>query len=286
MFAVLPAENRLSADPTVIDFGQTYPHAQFPIDFDGAAYLRNVPIQINWSRQLMQSRANYVVTLNLFRHKGPLSILLALSIALWASSRKLSFSSRWLPLIGISAVPFVLYPLVHVEYRYLAPYLFLGAVSAWAWVTTVGNIERRWVVLLCGCLLGGILADIVPRRGSTGSDQDVVSFACCTNPYRGFMNELKAAGFPDGGRIALVGEPRGAHFISWLNPGHYRLQAVITNPAQFFDATPTARARIERELFDRGSRLLLAPRELIPRAHASAWRPLSLGYAFQFLTPD
>jgi hypothetical protein len=160
LFTILPPENRLSTDPTVVDFGSAYPRSQFPIHFEGAAYLTNVPIHFSWKQELSQIRINYIVTINLFRHKGPFAVALVLALVAGLCLRKPSFFGPWLPLMVISAAPFILYPLVHIEYRYLAPYLFLGAVSTWAWVTSGNaNISRGWALLL-GCLLvGGILWD-------------------------------------------------------------------------------------------------------------------------------
>jgi hypothetical protein len=80
-----------------------------------------------------------------------------------------------------------------------------------------------------------------------------------------------------------VGEPQAEHFYSWVNPGHYRLQAVITDPKRFFSETPAMRANIERELSERGSRVLVAPQELVPRDQAGDWRPLNIGYLFRLL---
>jgi hypothetical protein len=187
--------------------------------------------------------------------------------------------------MAISVAPFILYPLVHIEYRYLAPYLFLGAVSAWAWATSGNaNISPGWALLLGCLLLGGILWDNVAGLRSSGKEELAsTAFACCTNPYEVFREELHAAGVPEGARIALVGEPRAEHFYSWLNPGYYRLQAVITDPARFFSETPAMRENIERELSQRGSQVLLAPQELVPRDQAGGWRPLNIGYVFRLL---
>lgn len=284
VFNVLPPQDRLSSDPSVVDFGATFPHAQFPLHFDGAYYLKGVPIQFRWSQQVKTSLANYVITLNLFRHKGPFAVALVLGIMAGLCLRKPSLSSPWLPLMAISAAPFILYPLVHVEYRYLAPYLFLGAISAWAWVTLQNpNVSRTWALLLGCCLAGGILWDTASDLRAAKAEGGAVSFACCENPYAKFRNELHAAGVPDGAKIALVGEPRAEHFYSWLNPGDYRLQAVITDPGRFFAEPAALREKTERELSDRGSRLLLAPHELVPRGQAEAWHATKLGYSFQLL---
>jgi hypothetical protein len=284
LFTILPAQNRLAADPTVVDFGSTYPHSQFPIHFEGAAYLTNVPVHFSWKRQIDQSRINYIVTFNLFRHKGPFAMALVLILVSGLCFRGLSLWSPWLPLMLISAVPFVLYPLVHVEYRYLAPYLFLGGISAWAWATSENpNIPRMWALLFGCCLLGGILWDTAADLRGAKAEQGIVSFACCANPYERFREELHAAGVPEGADIALVGEPRAEHFYAWLNPGQYRLQAIITDPDRFFGETLAMRERIERELSARGSQVLIAPQELVPRDQADGWRPLDIGYVFRVL---
>ena len=285
LFTILPPQNRLPADPTVVDFGSAYPRSQFPIHFEGAAYLTNVPIHFSWPRELSQVRVNYIVTLNLFRHKGPFAVLLALALVAGLCLRKPSFFGPWLPLIAISVTPFILYPLVHIEYRYLAPYLFLGAVSTWAWATSESpNLSPLWALLIACLLLGGILWDTAADLRSTGkAPPGSTSFACCTNPYEVFRERLHAAGVPDGAKIALVGEPQAEHFYTWLNPGQYRLQAVITDPSRFFAETPALRQRIERELSQRGSQVLLAPQELVPRDQAGDWRPLNIGYMFRLL---
>jgi hypothetical protein len=285
LFTILPPENRLSTDPTVVDFGSAYPRSQFPIHFEGAAYLTNVPIHFSWKQELSQIRINYIVTINLFRHKGPFAVVLVLVLVAGLCLRKPSFFGPWLPLMVISATPFILYPLVHIEYRYLAPYLFLGAVSAWAWVTSGNaNIPRAWALLLGCLLLGGILWDnVAGLRSSSKEELGSISFACCTNPYEVFREELHAAGVPEGAKIALVGEPQAEHFYSWVNPGNYRLQAVITDPKRFFSETPAMRESIERELSDRGSRVLVAPQELVPRDQAGDWHPLNIGYLFRLL---
>src|ERR1700733_996787 len=283
LFTILPPENRLLTDPTVVDFGSAYPRSQFPIHFEGAAYLTNVPIHFSWKHELSQIRVNYIVTINLFRHKGPFAVVLVLALVAGLCLRKPSFAGPWLPLMAISLAPFILYPLVHIEYRYLAPYLFLGAVSAWAWATSGNaNIPRAWALLLGCLLLGGILWDSAGGlRSASKEELGTSSFACCTNPYEVFRQELNAAGVPDGAKIALVGEPQAEHFYSWVNPGHYRLQAVITDPNRFFTEAPAMRESIERELSERGSRVLVAPQELVPRDQANHWRPLKIGYLFR-----
>ena len=290
LFTILPPENRLSTDPTVVDFGSAYPRSQFPIHFEGAAYLTNVPIHFSWKQELSQIRVNYIVTINLFRHKGPFAVALVLALVAGLCLRKPSFSGPWLPLMAISLAPFILYPLVHIEYRYLAPYLFLGAVSAWAWATSGNaNIPRPWALLLGCLLLGGILWDNAAGLRSSSKEEPgkeelgSASFACCTNPYEVFREQLHAAGVPESAKIALLGEPQAEHFYSWLNPGHYRLQAVITDPTRFLGETPAMRENIERELSERGSQVLVAPQELVPRDQAGSWRPLNIGYVFRLL---
>jgi len=285
IFTILPPQNRLPTDPAVVDFGSTYPHSQFPLHFEGAAYLTNVPIHFSWKQELSQIRINYIVTIDLFRHKGPFAVVLVLALVAGLCLRRPSFFGPWLPLMAISLAPFILYPLVHIEYRYLGPYLFLGAVSAWAWATSENaNIPRVWALLMGCLLLGGILWDTaVDLRSSAKAEPGSISFACCSNPYEVFREELHAAGVPEGAKIALAGEPQAEHFYAWLNPGHYRLQAVITDPSRFFSETPAMRERIERELSERGSQVLLAPRELVPRDQAGGWRPLNIGYMFRLL---
>ena len=140
-----------------------------------------------------------------------------------------------------------------------------------------------WALLFGCCLLGGLVWDTVADLRGAKAEQGIVSFACCTNPYERFREELYAAGIPGGADIALVGEPRAEHFYSWLNPGHYRLQAIITNPDRFFSEGLATRERIERELFNRGSQVLIAPRELVPRDQADGWHPLNIGYMFRLL---
>lgn len=284
LFEILPAQDRLPSDRSVVDFGATYPNAQFPLHFEGTYYLTDVPIEFNWKRQLHQSLTNYVITLNLFRHKGPFAIVLVLAIVAGLCLRKLSLWDPWLPLIAIAAAPFILYPLVHVEYRYLAPYLFLGAISAWAWVTSQNvNISRSWALILGCCLAIGMLWDTAADLRDARRDDAGVSFACCTNPYEGFRAGLHAAGVREGAKIALVGEPEAPHFYAWLNPGHYRLQAVVTDPARFFAESAAVRDQTERELSDRGSQVLIAPGALVPRDQSGDWRELSLGFVYHRL---
>ncbi len=87
----------------------------------------------------------------------------------------------------------------------------------------------------CGIfLLGGIFWDAALERRVGKPEGGSVSFACCVNPYGVFTRELQAAGVPEGGKIALVGEPQAEHFHSWLNPAHFRLQLVVTDPSRFF----------------------------------------------------
>ena len=284
LFGALPPENRLPADPTVVDLGSAFPRSQFPLQCQGTDYLANVPIHFSWRQQLTQSRINYVVTINLFRHKGPFAIVLVLVLVAGLCLRKPSLSSPWLPLMVISLAPFILYPLVRIDYRYLAPYLFLGAVSAWAWATSENpNIPRLWALLLGCCLLGGILWDTVVGLRRPSPEELSNSFRCCSNPYEVFREELHAAGIPEGAKIALVGEPRAEHFYSWVNPGRYRLQAVVTDPSRYFGATQATRRRIEDELSERGSQVLIVPRELVPQDQSNNWRPLSIGYMFRLL---
>ena len=281
---VVPRQNRLSSDATVIDFGTTYPHVQFPLHFESAAYLKGVPIRFDWKQELHAALTNYIITINLFRHKGPFVLVLALAVTSGLYLRKPVWGSRWLPLLFLSMAPFVLYPLVHIEYRYLTPYLFLGSISAWAWIMSQNPaVSRGWAVVLSCCLLGAIAWDTVLELRGRDIDERAGSFACCVNPYGIFRDQLHAAGVPDGSKVALVGEPRAVHFYAWLDPGNYRLQALITDPSRFFRQPPEFRRRVERELADRGSEVLLAPRELVPPEEAQGWRPLNIGYLFRVI---
>jgi hypothetical protein len=279
LFDALPQKDRLPSDPTTVDFGADFPHAQCPLFFDPAFYLNDVPIKFDWKLQVKDSLGNYTITINLFRHKGPFVIALILIGFGLLCFRGLSLTSKWVPLILICIAPFVLYPLVHVEYRYLCPYLFLGGACAWGWfLSTRKNVSKFAAALIVAGLLIAAVWDYT-RPGETSH----ISFGCCVNPYQRFTQELSARGVSDGSKLVLVGAPRGIHFYSWLDPGRYRLQAVITDPQRFFVSGPDVRKRIEEELADRGSRVIVAPAELVPAADAGNWQSSSIGYMFRII---
>jgi hypothetical protein len=238
---------------------------------------------VTFRRQIVAGLPNYAILINLFRHKGPLGLLVVLGLLMLASIKYLSALNRWVALLVISVVPFALYPLVHIEYRYVAPYLLLGSIALWGWLASSRkSMPPLWIWLASGGLLAFILWDQVKDPLFSKRDE-YKTFKCCQDPYQRFRDEMRAGGVPDGSRLALVGEPQAPYFYVWLRPGGYRLQAVVTKPQELLGATTEAREKLDEELASTGSQALLSPRDLVPPAELSSWTPLSIGYVFRRL---
>ena len=196
-------------------------------------------------------------------------VLLVSAIALWLASVRgvaRDFRSRvLLTLAGWSGAAALVYALVHVEPRYLAGFLLVGAIAAWSFMSSrTPRPAMRWVAPLV------VLAMMV----ATGRNifENTGGYQPAYRPdYLVDADKLRAAGVGEGDRLAMIGDAFEAYSAFGA---HASITAQLVDSTGFWRLSPAARSDLQAKLAATGVKALLA-NNVAPEMAAEGWRILA-----------
>jgi hypothetical protein len=173
----------------------------------------------------------------------------------------------WLPAVcGIA-----MFWLVHVEDRFIAPFVVLGFVGLYSGVLVSSSRRPRLArtILLAILLLQGCRASIVIAKGFLGTSQSSTSAAAK------IITDLTDAGVPPRAKIALIGNPLGAYW-AWM--GQYLIVGELpaSGVPKFLGESPGERVQVYACLSKSGAQAALIHIDT-PELLGSGWQKMGPG---------
>lgn len=121
--------------PAIYKFGDMYKEATYPPNYDENYLYENIPLHFDLKKQLSAFLVNLKIYFKIFLD-SQICLFFSLLVLFYMSERKWKYLSdilnRWILLLPATAALFM-YSLVHVEERYIAPFiliLWIGIFSA------------------------------------------------------------------------------------------------------------------------------------------------------------
>jgi hypothetical protein len=234
------------SDPEVLEFG-TPIAGTYPLWYDPAYWYAGANVQFEPEKQWAAFKANLVFFEDYFWELFFPAVGLVTLGALSLFRRTRPGLAEWCFVLWPLAV-LLMYLLLHIEFRYIAPWLILIFIGCYSGILVRNGIaERALLVLLAVTFISPRLVDLaaatrmlVKQRGLSG---DML-----------VARELEAMGIKRGDAIATVGNGF-QHYYAYLAGVH--IVAQISNPKKFWSLTPSHVIVVEQTLAQTGAKALL-----------------------------
>ena len=275
----LHATRKLLDDPPVYEFaapiGGTYPPS-----FDPAYWNAGRTWSFNLRAQLRVIAGNILTYAGLFLRSQPGLLAAALTLIFVGGGAIRKAARAYWPLFMIGFVAMGLYMLVHVETRFVAPYLCIF----WVVLLTGVRLPKTGAVLkMAECLIGAVTLTLV----LTVADGTVRAIQA-GGPYSArdhieVSDRLKQIGVQSGDRVAVLGDGNWSY---WAHLGRLRIVANVmgVDTPLFWAANAEQRAKVFQILAESGARVVVTsniPQLVAPDA---SWQPIgTTGYYFLWL---
>ena len=281
---------RIFRSPDVYEFGSPF-QATYGAWYDPSYWYEGVTAHVNLRTQLRVLLGSARDCLRLFVLGQP-ALLTGLFILLWMSWRP-GFRPRDTainPVLLLPAiVPFGLYGLIHMEFRYVAP----TAVVIWLALMTGVRVPdapnaKRWVAgTVSGVVLTWFLATAL-----WGADDDVEKLRThrrgAGDAVVQVASKLEELGLRPGDKVAFIGDTFRAY---WARLARVRIVAEITPPdaTAYWHADDALQSRVMNALAAAGVRAVITD-SLPADASSVGWRkvqglPADRSYYVRFLGP-
>jgi hypothetical protein len=178
-----------------------------------------------------------------------------------------SAGKAWNLLLPVT-IAILLYAIVHLEYRYVAPFICIGWIALFSGVQLPASNGLR--ILVRSLLSIVAIAQI-------WSAANVVSQAAKSinthNRYSDAAQALRTEGLQPGARIATISDQplgQGGPFVARL--AQLQIVAQVNTPSQFWSATPSIQSQVLEAFSDCGAKAVVAYR---PPPTTRDWRRLN-----------
>ncbi len=183
---------------------------------------------------------------------------------------------RWLPLtlIFVGACGTGLFALVHLEMRYVAPFVFISLlgfllypvykVDSKGWPKTAHMATVALAAVLLGFLIYGAIDQAA--RGLTSS-AGKPSFAAMYNNFEKIVNFLKEKGINPGERVAIL----GCRETYWARMARVQIMARVPDEAEFLAVSASSRLSAMKSLERVRVRAVLAKGAIYNQFVSEGW---------------
>jgi hypothetical protein len=286
---------RIFDDPDVFEFAEPIA-GTYPLGSDPAYWTRGVEPRIAFGSQLNAIVSNLVRYFDLFvrQQGGTLATILLLAMVAWSSGWRPQIRSASAGVVAWAAIALVLYGLVTVLGRYVAPFVLLLVAGLLVMIRLPDGRSGRQLACAAGVVIAlvqwvNIAAVNLQEAGSLVGFrpgwQDAETRATEQGPRkppadnRAIARELRNAGLMPGDKVAFAGYGYSAF---WARLARLRIVAEIrpADLAGFWSAEPQRRARILAALADAGVVAVVAePPEPPPASLDPGWQVIgNTGY--------
>jgi hypothetical protein len=248
---VAASYDTLCTDPPVYAFREV-PKGVFYPSLEPSRWYAGLVSHINFGQEARNLRAGYHTLGEMAEAESDLILgfVILLLISGFAKGLKsvLAWWFLWLPAVCGT----VMFWMVHVEDRFIAPFVVLGCVGLYSGVLVTSSEKPRLVgkILLALLLVQGGRASIVVAKGFLGLAKSSTSSAAR------IVTDLEAAGVPAGTSVALIGYHSGPYW-AWM--GQYSIVGELPSSGtpRFLGASPSERNRMYACLANTGARAVL-----------------------------
>lgn len=261
---------RIVTEPEVLEFA-TPLAGSYPLWYDPAYWYAGAKMQFDPGKQWAAFKRNLVFFKDYPLELGlPAAGLIVLGI--FAAMRRGPVGRRELYFALWPLSVLLMYLLLYIEFRYVAPWLVLFFVACYSAVLVRNAIPERVILLLLGLTFLSLrVVDLVSASRILTTQQGASTDMLVAS-------ELQAIGLRGGDTIAIVGEGF-QHYYAHL--ADTRIVAQISDPRHFWSLTPSHVLVVEEAVAQTGAKALVAmgrPASFQP----SYWRPVA-GTAYSIL---
>lgn len=239
------------SDPYVFSFTEVPPGVFFPSYAPSRWYAGLVP-QLQLRQELLNLRVGIRVLGGMAASESDLILGFALILLFSGVANGLKSVLHWWFLWLPATFGIAMFWLVHVEERFIAPFLVVGVVGLYSGVLISsrrrpGTISKILVAVL---LVQGGKAIIIPGKGFFSSR---VSSSISAAKI---VADLDRVGISPGTKVALIGNPE-APYWAWM--GQYSIVGEVptSGTSRFLGATASGRQRVYDCLLKTGARAAL-----------------------------
>ncbi len=243
--------------PLLLEFEVPW-KATHPLGYDPSYWYGGVQPKLDWRQQGQALQRSWRVYRRVFLEGWQITLLVVAGMAVALGGGRVTLRSG-LPLLVPAAAAFVMYGLVHVEPRYLAPFvtlLWMGLVGGARMGEAQAEAVKVAAVVVAVVGLGALL------RGSMTQAPERYSRA---------VAELQGAGVRAGDRLGLIGLP--SPDVVWARLARARVVAHIPGESagDYWEGPVERRAQVRRAFEKVGVRALLTAK-LDPPPAEEPWR--------------
>jgi len=271
--ANLPSVERICENPTVFAFRGIPPGVYLPSYEPSRWYAGLVP-RIQLRQEFSNLRAGWHTLEAMAGSENDLFLGFVLLFIISGVTTGLKAVKRWWFLWLPAACGTVMFWIVHVEDRFIAPLIVLGSVGLFTGTLMLGTRKPRLVtkVLLALLLIQGGKATINIVKGIASSG------VSSTRNAENIVAALEKVGLPAGSKVAVIGSP-GAFHWAWL--GRYFIVSEVpeSGKATFLGTGAPERERLYRCLEKTGAQAVVVNTE-VPALLEAGWQKVGLGETY------
>ena len=255
--------------PAIYEFGSPL-NATYPPWYDPSYWYEGASPRFEWNQQIAAVKASARVYLELFTYKSHLAVFLGFLILLYKGRKRFleGLTDEW-GLLVPSIAAFAMYLLVHVEPRYLGPFLpslWLGLFSS---LRTPREQSQKLIACTIVPIVLVVMIALITRSTHTfySSVRNTTTSAgeqTAGQPTQFQISEsLRSSGLQPGDEIGLLNfDPFWLPIVNWARLAHLRIIAEMPNSeADVFFSSGDSRRREAIEAFSKaGAKALIAVR--------------------------
>lgn len=235
-------------DPEVIEFAEPVP-GTYPLWYDPGYWYAGAKLRFDWQKQLAALSRTADFYRSIFAQLAWPLLGLCIVVVLAAFKRRPPDTLK-LSLVLWSCAVLLMYALLFNEWRYVAPWLVLLFVSAFA------AIETRFVALQSIVLMSVAVLTLAPRLLDAVVATRALANSRAPSVDMQLVEDLHLLGVRRGDKIAIVGNGF-AHYYAHL--AGVRIIAQISDPVAFWLLDDERAAEVERALARTGAKVLIGP---------------------------
>ncbi len=239
------------SDPYVFSFTEVPPGVYFPSYEPSRWYAGLVP-RLQLKQELLNLRVGIRVLGGMAASESDLILGFVLLLLFSGVPNGLRSVVHWWFLWLPATLGIVMFWMVHVDERFIAPFLVIGVVGLYSGVLTSSTRRPATItkILMAVLLVQGCKAIIIPGKGFFGSRPSSSITAAK------IVDGLERVGISPGTKVALIGNPE-APYWAWM--GQYSIVAEVptSGTSRFLGATASGRQRVYGCLLKTGAQAAL-----------------------------
>ena len=246
-----PIFHEVCENPQVIEFHEAPAGVYFP-GYEPSRWYAGLVPQLQLRQELRNLRVGWHTLAEILEAESDLILGFVLLLVLAGFSKGLKSALAWWFLWFPAACGIVMFWLVHVEDRFIPPFLLLGFVGLYTGVLIANSGRQMLIVeiLMAILLVQGGKATAVLLKGFFSSP------GTSTSDTARIVDDLARNGVPRGAKVGMIGNASVAYW-AWM--GQYSIVAEVptSGTPKFLGADPSGRQQVYACLAKTGAQAAL-----------------------------